>query len=79
MSILVKYLITDAIVILVSEMAKRNDQLGALIASLPIVTVMVLIWLYLDKQPAEKNKKSCLLHLLVCCSNTPHVSGVSMA
>jgi F0F1-type ATP synthase assembly protein I len=54
MLILAKYLITAAIIVIVSEVAKRNDQLGALIVSLPLVSFMVLIWLYIEKQPIEK-------------------------
>lgn len=37
--IVTKYLITAAIVVLVSEFAKRSDKLGALVAGLPLVTV----------------------------------------
>ena len=54
MPIIIKYLITAAVVVAVSEIAKRSDQLGALVASLPLVTFMVLIWLHLEHQPAEK-------------------------
>jgi hypothetical protein len=36
---------TAAIVVLVSELARRSDRLGALIASLPMVTLLVLVWL----------------------------------
>lgn len=54
MPIILKYLITAAVVVIVSEVAKRSDQLGALVASLPLVTFMVLIWLHLDNQPSEK-------------------------
>lgn len=49
-----KYLLTAGIVVLVSELAKRSDRLGGFIAALPMVTVLALIWLYLDNQPAEK-------------------------
>ncbi|MGY1487871.1 DUF3147 family protein [Methylobacillus pratensis] len=52
--IIAKYLITAAIVVAVSEFAKRSDQLGALIASLPLVTVLTLIWLYVEGQSSEK-------------------------
>jgi len=52
--IVTKYLITASIVVLVSEVAKRSDRLGAFLAALPVVTILVLIWLYLEKQPAEK-------------------------
>ncbi len=49
-----KYLITAALVVLISEIARRNDRLGGLIAALPVVTVLTLIWLYLEQQPAAK-------------------------
>ncbi len=54
MFLLVKYLVTATVVVLVSEFAKANDRLGGLIAALPMVTVLTLIWLYVEKQPAEK-------------------------
>jgi len=49
-----KYAITAAIVVIVSELARRSDRLGALVASLPLVTILALIWLYLENQPATK-------------------------
>lgn len=52
--ILTKYFITAAVVVLVSEFAKRSDKLGALIAALPMVTILTLIWLHVEKQPATK-------------------------
>ncbi|HEX5538259.1 MAG TPA: DUF3147 family protein [Methylophilaceae bacterium] len=52
--LILKYLATAAVVVLVSELAKRSDRLGALIASLPLVTVLTLIWLYIERQPVAK-------------------------
>lgn len=52
--ILTKYAVTAAIVVLVSEVAKRSDKLGALIASLPMVTILALTWLYFERQPEAK-------------------------
>ncbi len=49
-----KYFLTAAIIVLVSELAKHNDRLGALIAALPMVSLMVLVWLYLGGQSNEK-------------------------
>ncbi|MBF7729588.1 DUF3147 family protein [Pseudomonas sp. N040] len=49
-----KYLLTAAVVVLVSELAKRSDKLGGLVAALPLVTVLTLIWLHLEQQPAQK-------------------------
>lgn len=52
--IITKYLLTAGIVILVSELAKRSDKLGGLVAALPLVTVLTLVWLYLENQSMEK-------------------------
>jgi len=52
--IITKYAITAAIVVMVSEVAKRSDRAGALLASLPLVTLLALTWLHVEKQPAEK-------------------------
>ena len=52
--ILTKYFVTAAVVVAVSELAKRSDKLGALIAALPLVTVLALIWLHVEQQPQEK-------------------------
>jgi uncharacterized membrane protein (GlpM family) len=52
--IVTKYLITAAVVVFISEVAKRSDKLGGLIAALPMVTFLALIWLYVEKQPIEK-------------------------
>ena len=52
--IVTKYFITAAMVVLISEIAKRSDKLGGLIAALPLVTVLTLIWLYVENQPPSK-------------------------
>jgi hypothetical protein len=54
MFLVIKYAITAGLVVLISEFAKRSDKLGAVIASLPTVTVLTLIWLYVEKQPQAK-------------------------
>jgi hypothetical protein len=54
MLILIKYLVTAAVIVAVSEIAKRSDRFGALIASLPLVTIMVLIWLHIEQQSSVK-------------------------
>ena len=52
--LITKYMLTAAVVVLISEAAKRSDKLGGLIAALPLVTFLALIWLYVEKQPMEK-------------------------
>ncbi|MBI7025780.1 DUF3147 family protein [Pseudomonas aeruginosa] len=52
--IITKYVVTAGVVVLVSELAKRSDKLGGLVAALPLVTVLTLIWLYVEQQSPEK-------------------------
>jgi F0F1-type ATP synthase assembly protein I len=52
--LITKYLITAAVVVVVSEAARRSDKLGGFIAALPLVTVLTLIWLHIEKQPSAK-------------------------
>lgn len=52
--IIAKYLLTAAIVVAVSEFAKRSDKLGALVAALPLITVLTLIWLHIEGPSATK-------------------------
>ena len=52
--IIFKYLLTAGVIVLISEVAKRSDRLGGLIAALPLVTVLALIWLYVENQSSEK-------------------------
>ncbi|MBA5761682.1 DUF3147 family protein [Vibrio sp. 404] len=49
-----KYLTTAAIVVAISEIAKRSDKVGALVAALPTVTILALIWMYIENQGNEK-------------------------
>lgn len=52
--IVTKFLLTAAVVVLVSEAAKRSDKLGGFLAALPLITLLSLIWLYIERQPSEK-------------------------
>ena len=54
MLIIIKLVVTSAIIVLISEIAKHYDRLAALIASLPIVTLITLFWLYYEDQSDEK-------------------------
>ncbi len=52
--LITKYLTTAFVVVLVSEVAKRSDKLGALVAALPLVTILALIWIQVETGSAEK-------------------------
>ena len=44
----VKVLLTALVVVAVSEIAKRSTVWGAVLASLPLTSLLALAWLYLD-------------------------------
>lgn len=50
----VKVLITAALIVAVSEVSKRSTFLGGLLASLPLVSFLALLWLYLDTKDTAK-------------------------
>ena len=52
--IITKYLLTAAMVVFISEVAKRSDKLGGFIAALPVMTLLTLTWLDIENQPEEK-------------------------
>jgi hypothetical protein len=51
--IIIKILLSSGIIVIVSEIAKKNSFLGGLIASIPLVSILAMIWLYLDTKNVE--------------------------
>jgi len=51
--LIAKALISGLIIVIVSEVAKRQPGLGALIASLPLISVLGMIWLWRDKPDVQ--------------------------
>lgn len=51
---LIKALLSGIIVSTVSETARRSPALGALVASLPIVSILGMIWLWRDTHDPER-------------------------
>ncbi len=49
-----KVLVTSVLVVAVSEVAKRSTLFGAILASIPLTSVLAMIWLYIDTGDAEK-------------------------
>ena len=45
---LLKVGVTAVLVVLISEIAKRSSLLGAILASIPLTSVLAMIWLYID-------------------------------
>jgi hypothetical protein len=51
---LVKIIVTALLVVLISELSKRSTFAGALLASVPVVSVLAMIWLYNDTRDAAQ-------------------------
>lgn len=51
---LVKIVITTALIVLISEIAKRSTLAGAILASVPLISVLAMIWLYVDTKDVTK-------------------------
>ena len=52
--ILIKTLITAVVVVAVSEIARRSSLLAGLIASIPLVSFLAIIWLYWETKDSQK-------------------------
>lgn len=49
-----KIVITTTLIILISEIARRSSFIAALLASIPLVSVLAMIWLYVDTRDVDK-------------------------
>lgn len=52
--LVLKAVISGIIVAAVSEVAKRSPAFGALVVSLPLVSILSIIWLWRDTADAER-------------------------
>ncbi len=51
---LIKIVVTSALIVAISEISKRSSFVGALLASLPIISVFAILWLYIDTKDITK-------------------------
>ena len=51
---LVKIAITTVLIVAISEIAKRSSFVGAILASIPLVSVLAMLWLYIDTKDVAK-------------------------
>lgn len=54
MLILAKLGISAALIALISELGKKHPALAALVASLPLVSVLAMSWMYAEKVGSER-------------------------
>jgi len=43
-----KLIITALLIVLISEIAKRSSLMGALLAAIPLVSILAMTWMYID-------------------------------
>jgi hypothetical protein len=51
---IIKILITSGLVVAVSEIAKRSSMMAGILASIPLISVLGFVWLYIDTKDVEK-------------------------
>lgn len=51
---ILKVLLTAVVVVAVAELAKRGSAWSALLASLPLTSLLAFVWLYLDTRDAAR-------------------------
>lgn len=54
LQIAIKVLITSVLVVAISEASKRSVLLGAILASVPLTSILAMSWLYAETRDAER-------------------------
>ncbi|HEY8246894.1 MAG TPA: DUF3147 family protein [Hyphomicrobium sp.] len=54
LAVTIKIVVTAVLVVAISEVAKRSSLLGAVLASLPLTSLLAMIWLYADTGDAQQ-------------------------
>lgn len=52
--LIIKAALSGIIIMIVSEVSRRNPSIGGLIASLPLISILAFIWLWRDASDTEK-------------------------
>ena len=53
-ALIVRAIVTAMLVVLIASVARKNPGLGGLIASIPLVSTLGMVWLWHDTQDAAK-------------------------
>ena len=51
---IVKVAISAVLIVAIAEISKRSSLVGSLLASVPLISVLAMIWLYLDTRDSER-------------------------
>jgi hypothetical protein len=49
-----KTVVTLILILAVAEISKRSTVIGGILASVPIISVLAMVWLYMDTNDTEK-------------------------
>ncbi len=48
-----KLIITTLLIVLISEIAKRSSLAGAILAAIPLVSILAMTWMYIDTKDSS--------------------------
>jgi hypothetical protein len=51
---IIKIIFTSMVIVAIAELSKRSSLIGALLASLPLTSVLAMLWLYTDTKDTGK-------------------------
>lgn len=51
---IVKVLLSSVIIVTISEVSKKSSLIGGIFASLPLVSILGIIWLYIDTRDTQQ-------------------------
>lgn len=49
-----KIVVSALLIVLISEISKRSSLLGAVFASIPLISVLAILWIYIDTKNVEQ-------------------------
>jgi hypothetical protein len=71
LQLLIKALVSGAVIAAASELARRNPGWGGLVASLPLVSTLAMIWLWRDTGDGERVAAMALSSSLYVLASLP--------
>ncbi len=51
---IIKVLLSSATIVAISEISKRNTLAGSILASIPIISLLAIVWIYIDTKDTAK-------------------------
>ncbi len=51
---MIKIAVTTVLVVAISEIAKRSSFIGAILASVPLISILAMTWLYIDTRDVAR-------------------------